>query len=165
MDDKYQLALRDPVFKDATMEANRWYRDGLFDSTTFTDTSEQVLEKLTTGRVGVAWYEHSKDQSDNKFRKILMETFPGDSYEVISPFPFPPANGLSTDDIYGDIQTSIGWNVTCITTSAEQPQRIFDLLTYFLTPEAAVIQMYGPKGELWDKLDENGVPNFVQLIP
>lgn len=52
------------------------------------------------------------------------------------------------------------WNVTCIAKDAKDPQRIFDLWTYLLTPEAAVLQEYGPQGYFWDTLDENGVPDL-----
>lgn len=30
--------------------------------------------------------------------------------------------------------------------------------SYFLTREAAIIQMYGPPGQLWDTLDDQGLP-------
>jgi ABC-type glycerol-3-phosphate transport system substrate-binding protein len=157
LDGKYQLAFRDELFKEATMEANKWWREGLMSPTQFTDNGDQILEKLVAGRVGLLWYDSSQDES-NHFRKILMETYPGDTYEMIKPFPFPPAKGLSEDDIFADFQSTVGWNVTCITTSAEQPQRIFDLWTYLLTKEAAILQMYGPQGDLWDELDSNGLP-------
>lgn len=154
---KYQLVFRDPVFKEATMEINKWWRSGLFSETQFTDTGDQILEKIVAGRTALLWYDQSKDES-NKFRRILKETFPDDSYEMVKPFPFPPAKGLPTSKIYADNQSTVGWNVTCITTSAENPQRIFDLWTYLLTPEAAILQMYGPKGEYWDTLNEKGLP-------
>lgn len=157
IDGKYRLALRDPVFKEATMEANRWWREGLFSESQFTDTGEQILEKIVAGRTALLFYDHSLDET-NHFRRILRENFPDDSYEIVQPNPFPPAKGLSPDKIYGDCQGTVGWNVTCITTKAEQPQRIFDLWTYLLTPEAAILQMYGPQGQYWDELDDQGRP-------
>lgn len=157
VDGKYQIAFRDPVFKKACMEANRWWRAGLFSETQFTDSPEQILEKIVAGRTALLYYDNSKDES-NKFRRILRETFPDDSYEIVQPFPYPPADGLPTSKIYADYQSTVGWNVTCITKKAKNPQRIFDLWTYLLTREAAILQMYGPKGELWDTLNEKGIP-------
>ena len=52
----------------------------------------------------------------------------------------------------------MGWNVTAITTLAEQPERIYDFWTYLLTPDAAPEQMYGPEGILWEGKDANGLP-------
>lgn len=154
---KYQLAFRDPVFKQASMEINKWWRSGLFSETQFTDTNEQILEKIVAGRTALLWYDQSADET-NKFRKLLKESFPDDSYEMVSPFPYPPANGLPTSKIYADNQGTIGWNVTCITKNAKNPQRIYDLWSYLLTQEACILQMYGPQGQLWDKLDDKGLP-------
>jgi len=157
LDGNYSLMFRDPIFKDAVMEANRWWREGLLSETQFTDTAEEILERIVAGRTALLFYDQSLDETNN-YRRILMETFPDDSYEMVAPFPFPPARGLSTDDIYADHQSTVGWNVTNITTSAEQPQRIFDLWSYLLTPEAAILQMYGPQGDYWETLNEDGFP-------
>lgn len=154
---KYQLAFRDPVFKQASMEINKWWRAGLISETQFTDTTEQVLEKIVAGRTALLWYDQSQDEA-KKFRRILKESFPDDSYEMVSPFPFPPANGLPTSKIYADYQPTIGWNVTCIAKSAKNPQRIYDVWSYLLTQEAAILQMYGPQGDYWDTLNEQGLP-------
>ncbi len=153
----YKLAVRDATFKAATMEANKWWREGLLSETQFTDTGDQIVEKLVAGRIALAYYDFSQNEN-NKFRTILKETFPDDTYEVVSPYPYPPANGLTKDQIFADIKTSIGWNVTCITTSAKDPQRIYDLWSYLLTQEACIEQMYGPKGNNWDTLDDKGLP-------
>lgn len=153
---KYQSVFRDPVFKQSTMEINRWWRDGLINPTQFTDTPDQILEKIVAGRTALMWYDHSKNES-NKYRTILKETFPDDSYEI-TPDPFPPANGLTPDKIYADHQSTVGWNVTVITKNAEKPQRIFDLWTWLLTKEGSINMMYGPQGENWDSLDDKGLP-------
>jgi len=153
----YKLAFRDATFKAATMEANKWWREGLFPETQFTDTREQILEKIVAGRTAILYYDQSANES-NKFRTILKESFPDDSYEMVSPYPYPPANGLPTSKIYPDYKETIGWNVTCITTSAKEPQRIYDLWSSFLTLEGSIIMMYGPQGMNWDSLDANGLP-------
>ncbi|NLO81878.1 MAG: extracellular solute-binding protein [Clostridiales bacterium] len=157
VDGKYRIAFRDPLFKEAALEVNKWWREGLIAETQFTDTTDQMLEKATNGRIALLYYDHSQDDT-NHFREILRRNYPGDSYEVVDPNPFPPAKGLSPNDIYGDIASTVGWNVTCITTKAENPQRIFDLWTYLLTREGAIIQQYGPPGQLWDSLDDQGLP-------
>lgn len=154
---KYQLAFRDPVYQEAAMEANKWWREGLFSQTQFTDTPEQILEKIVAGRTGLLYYDQSKNET-NKFRTILKESDPADGYEVVSPFPYPPAKGLPTSKIYAAVNSTVGWNVTCITKTAKDPQRIFDVWTYLYTQEAAILQMYGPKGQNWDTLNDKGLP-------
>jgi putative aldouronate transport system substrate-binding protein len=153
---KYQSVFRDPTFKQSSMEINKWWREGLFSPTQFTDTGDQILEKIVAGRTALLWYDHSSNET-NKFRTILRETFPDDSYEI-TPDPFPPANGLSPDKIYADNQGTVGWNVTVITKNAEKPQRIFDLWTWLLTKEGSITMMYGPQGENWDSLNDKGLP-------
>jgi ABC-type glycerol-3-phosphate transport system substrate-binding protein len=154
---EYKLALREDKFRAATMEANRWWREGLMSETQFTDTGDQILEKLVAGRAALLWYDHSQNEA-NKFRTILRETFPEDSYEVVTPYPFTHYKVLPTSYIYSDIQSTVGWNVTCITTSDKDPQRIYDLWSYLMTPEAAILQMYGPQGMNWDELNDQGRP-------
>lgn len=154
---KYQLAFRDPVYKQASMELNKWWRAGLLSETQFSDTKEQILEKIVAGRTALLYYDQSANES-NKFRRILMESFPDDTYEMVKPFPYPPANGLPVSKIYPDFKETVGWNVTCISKNAKNPQRIYDLWSYLLTQEACILQMYGPKGELWSTLNEKGLP-------
>ena len=157
LDGKYKLLFRDPLFKEAVLEINRWWRNGLISETQFTDSGDQVLEKMVAGRNGLLFYDQSKDDT-NKFRKIYMQNHPGDSYEMVLPNLFPPAKGLSPNDIYGEWSNTVGGSGIVITKKAKNPQRIFDLRSFFFTPEAAQLLMYGPQGHLWDKLDENGLP-------
>lgn len=157
VDGKYQSIFRDPLFVEASAEGNRWWREGLFAETQFTDTWEQILERLSNGRTALLYYDFSQD-SPRKFRRILMEKDPTDSFEIVSPFPYPPAKGLSTDKIYPDVKSTPGGQATFITTKAEKPQRIYDLFAAWLTKEGAITMMYGPQGENWDELDANGNP-------
>jgi putative aldouronate transport system substrate-binding protein len=154
---KFESAFRDPVFKQAVMEANDWYRQGLIVDTQFSDTEDQITEKLVNGRVALAYYDHSKNET-NRFRTLRMQTAAG-TFELTNP-PYPPANGLSKDKIYADWKETIGWNVTCITTKAKYPERIYTLWTDFLTLEGSMIMMYGPKGPdfNWEQMDADGLP-------
>lgn len=63
------------------------------------------------------------------------------------------------DFCYGDETGGIGWNVNCVTKKATDPQRIYDLWTYMITPEFSVILQYGPEGgTMLDHIDESGLP-------
>lgn len=48
--------------------------------------------------------------------------------------------------------------MTSITTKAEKPERIYEWMTWCLTKEASRIQVYGPQGEMWNDVDDNGNP-------
>ena len=155
LDGKIQSVFRDPVFKEATLELNKWYREGLLLETQFTDTNDQMIEKFSTGRVGLLYYDHSQD-SVNRFRRIMMDNEPGNGYgRVIDPV-YPPRAGVTKT--YADEKPSIGWNVLCITKDAKEPQRIFDFLSYMLSKQGSIDMMYGPPGVLYDALDSEGNP-------
>ena len=151
------------VWREAALEANRWHREGLFPATNLTNSQEQFLENFSSGRGGLVMHDHSGDNSHG-FRRILREADPGNSIEVIRHqigndiFLFPPARGLPHDAINSDTHGSLGWNGSFITRSAEHPGRIFELLTWMLTPRGSVEMMFGPQGELWDELTPEGFP-------
>ena len=157
VDGKLQHMMRDPVFRDATMEMNKWWRDRLIGETQFTDDEDMILEKMVNGRIGLMFYDFSKDEYLG-YRAALADTIPGDDIQLVKPFPFPPANGLPVEKIYGDHQSTLGWNVTNITTSAKDPERIALMWAHFLTREGTIVNMYGPQGFMWDELDEEGLP-------
>jgi ABC-type glycerol-3-phosphate transport system substrate-binding protein len=161
---EYDVLLRDPMYQQALLEANKWYREGLIPTAAFTDSGTQFEEKLNTGRFGMVWYDHSADDG-NMFRKILREGDPGNSIELFThevagkTYLYLPAHGLGYDKTYGENYGTIGWNVVCITTTAKKPERIFEMFSYFLTKEGSIEMMYGPQGgKVWDSLDANGNP-------
>lgn len=171
-DGKIELGVREPKYIEALKEANKWYREGLWDSSTFTDNSDQWVEKLTNGRVGLCVYDFSQDDTNN-FRRTTVEksssTDKPTSYEVIgapnyadvSSYPqWPAFDGVEV--VYGDEAGSPGWNVNVITTAAERPQRIFDLFTWMISKEGSAFQVCGgPEGEIWDgEYDEDGLPKL-----
>jgi len=162
-DGTYGLNFRNPLWREAVMEANRWHREGLFPTTNLTHSYDQFRENLMNGLGGLILYDHSADDS-NQFRRIHSEAFPGDSIEVITipyggrTYLYPPALGHAPSRIYHEHHNSLGWNGSFITTSAERPERIFEFLTWLLTPLGSVQMMYGPQGVLWDELDSDGFP-------
>ncbi|MDR1000172.1 MAG: extracellular solute-binding protein [Clostridiales bacterium] len=162
VDGKMQLALRDEKYRQSILELNRWYNEGLIQEGTFSDNHDQAVEKFVSGRVGVLWYDHSQDDV-NKFRTILQEDFEGDDYLILQDPVFPPVAGLAQNEIFADYKEAFGWYGEYITTQAEQPQRIFDLLMFMLSKEGSINMMYGPPGAgMYDELDENGNPILLK---
>lgn len=158
-DNDIKLAVYDDNYIAALKLANQWYKEGLFPETTYTDSTDQYTEKLSNGRAAVLYYDFSQDDTTH-FRTLLQEK-DGNTYDLLgwelkdSPI-YPAAEGV--DWVYGEEGGTVGWNVNCITTKAENPQRIFDLYSWMLTKDGSINMMYGPEGGLWEGKDENGNP-------
>lgn len=158
-DNDIKLAVYDDNYISALKIANQWYKEGLFPETTYTDSTDQYTEKLSNGRAAVLYYDFSQDDTTH-FRTLLQEK-DGNTYDLLGwelkDFPiYPAADGV--DYVYGEEGGTVGWNVNCITTKAENPQRIFDLYTWMLTKDGSINMMYGPEGGLWEGKDEEGNP-------
>lgn len=158
-DNDVKLAVYDDNYIAALKIANQWYKEGLFPETTYTDSNDQFVEKLSNGRAAITYYDFSQNDT-NHFRTLLQEK-DGNTYDLLgwelkdSPI-YPAADGV--DYVYGEDGGTVGWNVNCITTKAENPQRIFDLYTWMLTKDGSINMMYGPEGGLWEGKDEEGNP-------
>ena len=158
-DNDIKLAVYDDNYIAALKLANQWYKEGLFPETTYTDSTDQYTEKLSNGRAAVLYYDFSQDDTTH-FRTLLQEK-DGNTYDLLgwelkdSPI-YPAAEGV--DWVYGEEGGTVGWNVNCITTKAENPQRIFDLYSWMLTKDGSINMMYGPEGGLWEGKDDEGNP-------
>lgn len=158
-DNDIKLAVYDDNYISALKIANQWYKEGLFPETTYTDSNDQFTEKLANGRAAVTYYDFSQDDTTH-FRTLLQEK-DGNTYDLLgwelkdSPI-YPAAEGV--DWVYGEEGGTVGWNVNCITTKAENPQRIFDLYSWMLTKDGSINMMYGPEGGLWEGKDDEGNP-------
>lgn len=158
-DNDVKLAVYDDNYVAALKIANQWYKEGLFPETTYTDSNDQFVEKLSNGRAAITYYDFSQDDT-NHFRTLLQEK-DGNTYDLLgwelkdSPI-YPAAEGV--DWVYGEEGGTVGWNVNCITTKAENPQRIFDLYSWMLTKDGSINMMYGPEGGLWEGKDDEGNP-------
>jgi len=163
-DGNFGFSFRIPLWREAVLEGNKWFRDGLFPATNLTNTREEFLANVNNGRGGLIWYDQSHDDTD-QFRKILRENDPGNSIELFTVTNsegkksiYPPAFGLDPQDIYHHIYGTLGWNGSFITTKAEKPERIFELLTWMLTLQGSVEMMYGPPGMIYSEVDSRGYP-------
>ena len=169
-DGKLEICVREPKFIEALKTANQWFNEGLFSADVFTDDGPTWEEKMTNGRPALMWYDFSQDDTNN-FRRITREKSNGEaSYEVLGDpnceitkdMPMFPKANSDVKVVFGDENGTVGWNVNCITTAAERPQRIFDLFSYMISKEGSFEQLYGPEGGLWDGLDENGYPKLTK---
>lgn len=160
-----ELVVESELGVKALKEANRWFREGYFTAETFTDSQDQFLEKLTNARGGLVWYDFSQDDTNN-FRRIIQENSDS-TYQVLGSSYFLPENDMfpksvDTDELFGDLNSTVGGSGLTITKNAENGQRIFDVAAWQLTKDGSINMMYGPEGGMWEGLDENGNPNLLK---
>lgn len=146
---------RDPAFLETLLLANRLVRQGLTSPDLLTETRDQVLEKLKTGRIAVfgaydAIVEGIGREADNQ----LSAKDPQDGYDIIWPVH---RAGVDPDKVYPSGYNTLGWNVNVITTGARDPEAIFSYMNWATSPEGQRIIFFGPQGMFYNKV-EDGIP-------
>jgi ABC-type sugar transport system, periplasmic component len=155
--DKLVSIFKDPSFHESQKFVSKLYREKLISQDMFTQDRGQVLEKLLTGRVAVyAGSGPTTYASQGHYE--LQKTDPNNGYFMI--WPLAKA-GLDPKKIHAGGYDALGWNVSVITTAAEDPEKIFAFLDYITGPEGMTVQFYGPEGKNWKGFDENGYPIFT----
>ncbi|GIP07034.1 hypothetical protein J28TS4_54410 [Paenibacillus lautus] len=157
-DGKLTPLLTDPVFREAQKYIAKLYREKLISQDAFSQTEDQILEKVMTGRVAV-FAGASPTTMAGEAQPELTKNDPDSGYFMIWPIHKP---GLDKNKIYPGTYTSFGWNAAYITTAAEDPEAIFAFLDWYTGPEGMNIQYFGPEGKNWDGFDEEGKPNFTE---
>ncbi|MBN2656007.1 MAG: extracellular solute-binding protein [Spirochaetales bacterium] len=149
----FTYVFKDPYVIDTYKYLSRLFRNKLITQDAFTQTRDQVVEKLTNARVAVVCsYDLTGIVGDANNNNDISE----DLYDVIWP---PVAAGVDPQKVTLSGYTTLGWNVNLFSIKAED--RMEEILTYldWLTgPEGQRILTYGPKGYFWDEMDEKGIP-------
>ncbi|WP_090116446.1 MULTISPECIES: extracellular solute-binding protein [unclassified Cohnella] len=156
--DKLTSLFSDPAFKETLTFASSLFRDKLITQDALTQTKDQVVEKLNTGKVAVY---ASYDTSDlgSQATSELKKSDPEAGYKMIWPLH---KEGVDPKKVYPNNYDSIGWNVNVITTEAENPEGIFAYLDWLTGEEGERVIFWGPEGLYWDGVDENGAPNWTE---
>lgn len=157
-DGKLTSLLTDPVFREAQKYIAKLYREKLISQEAFSQTEDQVLEKVMTGRVAVFAGASPTDMAGEAQQELIKKD-PDGGYFMIWPIHKP---GLDKNKIYPGTYTSFGWNAAYITTAAEDPEAIFAFLDWYTGPEGMNVQFFGPEGKNWKGFDEKGQPNFTE---
>ncbi|WP_426448404.1 extracellular solute-binding protein [Paenibacillus sp. S-38] len=146
---------QDEAFREAALVSSRWFRQGLTSQDLFTQTRDQILEKLKTGKIAVfGAYDAVVEGIGREANNLLKAKDPQDGYDVI--WPIHKA-GVSKDKVFPSGYNTLGWNVNVITTKAKDPEAIFSYMNWATSPEGQQILFYGPPGLFYDKVD-GGVP-------
>ncbi|OBZ09654.1 ABC transporter substrate-binding protein [Bacillus sp. FJAT-27264] len=146
---------QDQGFKDTALYASRLFREGLTSQDLLTQTRDQVLEKLKTGKIAVfGAYDSVVEGIGREANNLLTAKDPEGGYEPIWPVH---KDGVDKDKVYPSGFNTLGWNVNVITTNAKDPEAIFSYMNWATSPEGQQILFFGPPGLFYDKV-EDGVP-------
>jgi len=151
---------KDEGFRESALYVAKLMREGLMTQDAWTQTEDQVSEKLMSGRVAVfASVDPMKIAMTADAE--LSQRDPEAGYFFIDPIY---KEGLDRSKIYPGTYNVLGWNVTTITTSAKNPEAIFAMLDWMTGPEGSAVQMWGPPGPdgYWNGFKEDGItPAFT----
>ncbi|URN96238.1 MAG: extracellular solute-binding protein [Candidatus Pristimantibacillus lignocellulolyticus] len=145
----------DKGFADAVLYLNRLFRQNLVTQDLFTQTRDQINEKLRAGKVAVfAAYDSVVEGIGREANNMLKATDPEAGYEVIWPVH---QEGVDKNKVYPSGYNTLGWNVNVITTNAKDPEAIFSFMNWATSEEGQRIIFFGPEGLFYDSV-EDGVP-------
>jgi putative aldouronate transport system substrate-binding protein len=144
----------DPVFIESMQYASKLFREKLITQDAFTQTGNQVTEKLVTGRVAV-YADGDVVNPGRDANNALRTVDPESGYDII--WPIHKA-GLDPAKITPNNYNSLGWNVLVITKKAKDPEAIFSYLDWLTGEEGQRIINFGRQGLYWDETDADGVP-------
>jgi len=153
--DKFQSIYEDQGFVDTALFASRLFRDGLTSKDAFTQTRDQVLEKLNNGKIAVfGAFDAVVEGIGREANNILRAADPEAGYDVIWPFH---KEGVDKNKVYPGGYNTLGWNVNVITTNAKDPEAIFAYMNWAISEEGQQIFFFGPPGLFYDEVVD-GVP-------
>ncbi|MFD0620169.1 extracellular solute-binding protein [Paenibacillus sp. GCM10027629] len=144
----------DPAFKEFMLFASRLYRDKLMTQDVFTQKADQMIEKLSQGKVAVSISTNLSGRARVP-NSTLRAQDPDGGYEFIWPIH---KEGLDKNKIYPNYTGREGGGKIVITKNAKDPERIFAYLDWATSNEGQSVLWFGPPGFLWDTRDENGIP-------
>ncbi len=156
--DKLTSLFANPAFKETITFASTLFREKLITQDALTQTRDQVVEKLNTGKVAV-YASYDTADLGSQATVELKKNDPNAGYTMIWPLR---KEGVDPNKVYPNNYDSIGWNVNVITTEAKNPEGIFAYLDWLTGEEGERIIFWGPEGLYWEGTDENGAPIWTE---
>ena len=158
--DKLVSIYKDEAFREASVYTAKLFREKLITQDAMTQTEDQLKEKLMNGKVAV-FASADPMKFGMQAHAELTKNDPDGGYFMIWPIH---KEGLDKNKIYPGSYNMLGWNVAVITTSAKNPEAIFEFLDWYTGPEGSGVMMWGPPSEdgYWTGFQDDGVtPNFT----
>ena len=155
-DNMYHAWLSDD-FKNALINMNRWYEEGLIDPEFITrkgNTARPTL--LTKDNTGGMTHEWIASTSSYNTNAELLSSVPDFKFEAIAP---PTYNGTSFEEAQRNPVKSGGWAISSNCKSQETAIKFMD---YFFSEEGSNLTNFGVEGETWTMKD--GKPTFTDEV-
>ena len=135
-------------YRDAVTYFHDWYAEGLMDLEMFSQSTSQLISKVSAGRVGVTtWWEIKEIAGDYTDDFVFLPPMYG-------PVGTPYENTRNITVRSGPGVTSGNLNVTSACGNPELLLRYFD---QWYNPEIVMQLQYGPIGIYFTEKDQNGV--------
>ncbi|REK74943.1 extracellular solute-binding protein [Paenibacillus paeoniae] len=147
----------DPTFREAQKYIAKLYREKLITQDAFTQTRDQIEERIMQGRVAVYAGANPTVVAMNAHQEMVKKD-PESGYFMIWPIH---KEGLDKNKIFPGTYTALGWNVNVITKAAKDPEKIFAFLDWYTGPEGQSLLFFGPEGKNWKGFDSEGHPIFT----
>ncbi len=149
---KFSRVFEDPRVRDTFVRMSRYFRNGLVSQDAFTQSRDQVMEKLINARVAVV----ASQDAEIIGRANRQNTIGEDLYEVIWPIA---KKGIDASQVKISSYNTRGWNANVFTKkAADRLGSILKHLDWLTGEEGQRVLCYGPPGYFWDKFDEEGIP-------
>lgn len=158
--DKMESIFNDPTYRESMKFAAKLYREKLMTQDAFTQTRDQVREKIMNGKVAVYASINATDFT-SPAHEALQAADPNAGYFFIMPIAKP---GLDRNKIYTGTFATLGWNVVTIARTNNDPEKAFAYLDWLTGPEGQTVLSFGPPGPngFWDGFKEvDGIPTPI----
>ncbi|GAA0292723.1 ABC-type glycerol-3-phosphate transport system substrate-binding protein [Gracilibacillus halotolerans] len=156
--DKLSSIFTDEAYVESLKYVSKLFRERLMTQDALTQDADMVREKVSSGQIAVYAGASPTDYARSGHYH-LQEQDPDGGYFMIWPIH---EEGLDKNEIYPGSYNMMGWNVSVITKSAEDPEKVFAFLDWLTGPEGQSSLIFGPEGEYWDGFNDQGLPQFTE---
>lgn len=156
--DKLTSIFTNPEYIESQQYASKLFREKLITQDALSQDIDMVTAKVTSGKVAV-YAAASPTEFASVGHYNMIKEDPNSGYFYIWPIA---KEGLDKNKIYPGDFSMMGWNVSVITTSAKDPEKVFAFLDWLTGPEGQSSLIFGPEGKYWDGFDEENLPQFTE---
>lgn len=158
-DRKFEDYMRNEYVKEGLAFFNKLYREGILDKDSFTDKTDQVLEKLNSGRALSVWYLVWGLSDTNQ--GLIKAGHPEMQYINM---PIRSMKQVERNEKrLIRVEDSRTHATFAITTNAKHPERILELLAWAASEESRLLLQSGIEGKHYTIQDGKRVPTETYL--
>lgn len=162
IDEKWEEVFTTKEIQDNYRWFNKLYRAGILDPDCFTDTLDQVRDKLTSGRALSMWYVIWEIGGANG--ELVNAGHPDMQY-IHMPIR-TNAQVASGEKRLIRVETTRPFDSIAITKNAKDPERLFKMVDWCLSEEGQILLQSGIEGKQYKIVDGKRVPTdeFIQKL-